>query len=216
VYAALTKAADTARADGDERGRGQVMADTLVARVTGRESGQTPVEIQLVMSDTTLLHGGTAPADIVSYGPLPEPVVRSVLARLNPETEIWLRRLYADPDTGELVAMESKRRLFPEPLRRFLLVRDQLCRTPWCGAPVRHADHVVPRQRGGPTSVDNGQGLCERCNQIKESAGWRAGTQPDGTVVTTTPTGHSYASTVPRLLDFVSRLRIEIPRHDAA
>jgi len=28
------------------------MADTLVARVTGRESGQTPVEIQLVMSDT--------------------------------------------------------------------------------------------------------------------------------------------------------------------
>jgi hypothetical protein len=216
VYAALTKAADTARADGDGRGRGQVMADTLVARVTGREAGQTPVEIQLVMSDTTLLHGGTAPADIVGYGPLPEPVVRSVLARLNPETEIWLRRLYADPDTGELVAMESKRRLFPEPLRRFLQVRDQLCRTPWCGAPVRHADHVVPRQRGGPTSVDNGQGLCERCNQIKESAGWRAGTQPDGTVVTTTPTGHSYASTVPRLLDFVSRLRIEIPRHDAA
>lgn len=34
VHAALRRAADSARASGDERGRGQVMADTLVKRVT--------------------------------------------------------------------------------------------------------------------------------------------------------------------------------------
>ncbi|MFC6288043.1 hypothetical protein ACFP3Q_13275, partial [Nocardioides sp. GCM10027113] len=36
AFAALTRAADGARASGDERGRGQVMADTLVERLTGQ------------------------------------------------------------------------------------------------------------------------------------------------------------------------------------
>jgi hypothetical protein len=36
VYAALTRHADTLRAQGDGRGRGQIMADTLVERVTGQ------------------------------------------------------------------------------------------------------------------------------------------------------------------------------------
>jgi hypothetical protein len=36
VYAALTREADRLRATGDERGRGQIMPDTLVERVTGR------------------------------------------------------------------------------------------------------------------------------------------------------------------------------------
>ena len=38
VYAALTRSADTARAGGDARSRGQIMADTLVERVTGQSS----------------------------------------------------------------------------------------------------------------------------------------------------------------------------------
>src|SRR4051812_28103310 len=36
VYAALTRQADTLRAQGDGRGRGRIMADTLVERVTGQ------------------------------------------------------------------------------------------------------------------------------------------------------------------------------------
>ena len=38
VYAALARSADTARAGGDARSRGQIMADTLVERVTGQAS----------------------------------------------------------------------------------------------------------------------------------------------------------------------------------
>ena len=38
VFAALDQAAKAAQAAGDERTRGQVMADTLVDRVTGREA----------------------------------------------------------------------------------------------------------------------------------------------------------------------------------
>lgn len=47
AYAALSRAADTAIGTGDPRGRGQLMADTLVERVTGQATaGEVPVEIK--------------------------------------------------------------------------------------------------------------------------------------------------------------------------
>ncbi|GAA5035785.1 hypothetical protein GCM10023258_38030 [Terrabacter aeriphilus] len=61
AYAALTAAADSARAGGDERSKGQVMADTLIARVTGQETADgVPVEVQLVMTDSALFHRAAA------------------------------------------------------------------------------------------------------------------------------------------------------------
>lgn len=210
VYAALRRAADTACAQGDPRGRGQVMADTLVTRTTGQaEPDQTPAEIQLVMTDRTLLAGATTPAELVGHGPLPAGVARHLIASLHADTAVWLRRLYTEPRTGRLIAMESSRRLFPTRLRRFFLARDQLCRTPWCGAPIRHSDHVRPARSGGTTSAANGQGLCERCNQVKESPGWSATAGAGGDVTTTTPTGHRYHSLPPPLLGEL--LRFEIP-----
>ena len=44
VYAALTRHADTLRAAGDPRTRGQLMADTLVERTTGTPGGITGIE----------------------------------------------------------------------------------------------------------------------------------------------------------------------------
>ena len=56
--------------------------------------------------------------------------------------------LYTDPATGTLVDVDSKRRLFTPAQRRHLILRDRYCRTPWCGAPIRHADRVpVAAQR---------------------------------------------------------------------
>ena len=51
-------------------------------------------------------------------------------------------------------------------------VRDQVCRIPWCGAPIRNIDHIRPFHQGGPTAADNLQGLCEACNQAKEAPDW--------------------------------------------
>jgi hypothetical protein len=52
VYAALKRAADTTF---DDRSRGQVMADTLVERVTGRPAEEPEhVALNLVMSDQGL------------------------------------------------------------------------------------------------------------------------------------------------------------------
>ncbi len=53
VITSLQEAAATARAQGDPRNRGQVMADTLIERVTGQTAAAAvPVEVQVVISDT--------------------------------------------------------------------------------------------------------------------------------------------------------------------
>ena len=206
VHTALSRHADSLRARGDTRSRGQIMADTLVERVTGqvRATG-APTEVQLVMTDGALLGQDSTPARLAGYGPLPAAVARGILrasADATSEAQAWVRRLYTSPTDGELVAMDSRRRFFPSGLRRFLVVRDEVCRNAWCDAPIRHVDHPVPVADGGETSADNGQCLCELCNQAKEAPGWSAAPTPAGprtaqSVTVTTPTGHRYATRAP-------------------
>ncbi len=204
AYAALTRAADSARAVGDGRTRGQVMADTLVDRVTGRDPAATghQVAVRLVMTDRALLAGAADPAYLPGYGPVPSELARDLLARA--EREVWLRRLFADPATGELVAMDSRSRRYPHALRELVALRDQTCRTPWCDAPIRHTDHAVEAATGGATEIGNAQGLCERCNYDKQAPGWTARPTRDSrpgqhAIRATTPTGHTYVSRPPPL-----------------
>ncbi|MGV9801403.1 DUF222 domain-containing protein [Mycobacterium sp. NPDC003449] len=202
VYAALKRAADTIF---DGRSRAQVMADTLVQRVTGRPAEQpVPVSLNLVMADTTLAGDDDAPAWLAGYGPVPAGFARTLTgdAVRDKATKATLRRLYRHPRSGQLVAMESRSRIFPKGLARVLDLRDQTCRTPYCDAPIRHHDHAVPKRRGGPTSARNGLGECEACNYAKEAPGWSVRTSEiDGTHTAdfTTPTNAVYRSTAPPL-----------------
>jgi hypothetical protein len=183
-----------------------VMADTLVERVTGRSAAvATPIAVNLVLSDDTLLGDSSAPAEVSGYGPIPAAVARELIwnASGDERSRATLRRLYAHPASGALVAMESKARLFPRGLAAFIGFRDQRCRTPYCDAPIRHRDHARPWVAGGTTSADNGLGLCERCNYVKEAAGWTVEPQVNEshchTAVFTTPTGRTYRSGAPPL-----------------
>lgn len=201
VYAALSRTADQC---GDGRSRGQVMADTLVERVTGRSAAvATPVAVNLVLADETMVGGSAEPATVVGYGPIPAGVARRLIcaASADPESQATLRRLYRHPRSGTLVAMESRSRIFPKGLARFIALRDGTCRTPYCDAPIRHTDHATPAARGGPTSASNGAGSCEACNYTKEADGWRVTTHTDEngshTAVFSTPTGSRYSSTAP-------------------
>jgi hypothetical protein len=209
AYAALTTEAQRARAAGDPRTRGQVMADALVARIAGAKvdaGGRPviPVSIDLVMTDRALLGGAHDGAAISGHGPIPADLARELVLRgVDAGSRTWLRRLYTSPETGELVAMDSRQRLFPRALATYLRLRDQWCRTPWCSASIRHADHIVGVADGGATSADFGQGLCESCNYAKQAEGWRHRPRPgpDGHGVDiTTPTGHRYRSTAPPLV----------------
>ncbi len=69
VFAALGRRADSLRAEGDGRSRGQIMADTLVERVTGQATASAVgVEVKLVMTDQTLFNHGEGST------PTPRPV----------------------------------------------------------------------------------------------------------------------------------------------
>ena len=180
------------------------MADALVERSTGTPGGITGVEIQLVMTDRTLLQADSEPARLPGYGTVPAGWARTLingtahatgatagssldnLARLAgtdhdcgsaaaqwPTGTRQSRRQYpaggAVPEppsmtprstsgsagstptrgTGELVAMDSRARIFPPGLRRLIQTRDDTCRTPYCDAPIRHLDHIIPWHHGG-------------------------------------------------------------------
>ncbi|WP_091424132.1 HNH endonuclease signature motif containing protein [Arthrobacter sp. OV608] len=250
VYAELTRHADALKSSGDERPKGNIMADGLVERVTRTPGGYTGIDLQLVMTDRTLFQGDSEPARLAGYGIVPGEWARKairgeLLADAEPtggeataqaaglgsnggvnggtgdvgigrsgrlpsvgtpegrELNVWLRRLYTAPTSGELVRMDSRARLFPAGLRRFVQVRDDTCRTPYCDAPIRHLDHIISWHHDGPTTSTNGQGLCETCNHTKETPGWAAKTitrqGQRHSVETRTPTGHTYPSTAPPL-----------------
>jgi hypothetical protein len=204
------------------------MADTLVERTTGRSAAAaTPIAVNLVLSDETLFGGSNAPATVSGYGPIPAAVARDLVsgAVSDERSRALLRRLYAHPASGALVAMESRARLFPRGLAAFIELRDQRCRTPYCDAPIRHRDHARPWVVGGPTDADNGLGLCERCNYVKEVAGWCVKPNVDEigrhTAQFTTPTGAHYWSTAPprgttiTTSDVEVRIGIALARHAA-
>lgn len=85
VYAALKKAADQARASaadqarasgggeaaGHRRGRGAVMADALVQRVTGQPAGDPGgVDLTVVITAEALLNASDDPGHVDGYGPV--------------------------------------------------------------------------------------------------------------------------------------------------
>jgi predicted transcriptional regulator len=204
TYAALKAQADAARSAGDPRTRGQVMADTLVARVTGQESADAvPVCVNLTLDADAFFGSGAGTADVSapgagSLGPVPAAIAARILGAA-PEQGRWVRRLFTRPTSGQLVSAESRQRCFPAGIAQLVALVHPTCRTPWCDAPAVHTDHVVAHADGGATTLSNAQGLCEACNYAKSLPGWRAspvgeGMGPPIAVVTTTPTGHVHES----------------------
>ena len=208
AYAQLKAHAAAAKATGDERGSGQIMADTLIERVTGREPGRAddvPVTINLLVSDQALLAGGDEPAVVLEgaaagVGAVPAPVARELAGHGIDADTAWLRSIYVDP-RGRLLATTSVSRFHPPGLAALLRAREQgICAMSWCDAPVRHIDHITPHAEGGATSLANGQGLCARCNHAKQAPGWSQQViEVDGrhAVETTSPTGHTSVFVAP-------------------
>ena len=165
----------------------------------------------MVVSDRVLLGDEDGSGWLEGHGPVPGDLIREWVAdRLDHAGDgqghgegvrVWLRRLYETPATGELVAMDSRARRFPPGLAAFLRLRDRGCRMPYCDAPVRHLDHARDTALGGASDTSNGQGVCEGHNYAKQAHGWTSRPRPGPrhTITTTTPTGHTYTSTAPRL-----------------
>ena len=187
----LERDARVAAQTGDRRSRDQLMCDFFIGAVTGTGGGPTPLtlDLQLIMTERSLFLGAKEPAFIPGYGVVPSQYARRLLASpyniIDPEDERYSRsmaprldvtatfqRLFTFPGGQDLVAMDSRRRLFPKALKGFIADRDVYCRTPYCNNRASQADHVVQAALGGPTTAENGVWRCKSCNLSKETRTW--------------------------------------------
>jgi hypothetical protein len=207
-YAALQRSADTAVATGDSRTRDQIMADTLVERLTGQAAAcDLNIELQLLMPlDALIKPADRSAAVIPGYGPLPHELAWEILSTSRGRK--WWRRLFTAPTTdlhrpSRLLGGDPRRRYFDGWLAKLIRLRDQSCRDPFCDAPIRHIDHITRHSDGGPTTFTNGRGVCARGNLMREMPGWRIkptdcrNHDEPHKIIITTPTGHHYLSRAP-------------------
>ena len=89
--AALKAHTDTVRAQGDLRSRDQIMADTLVERLTGQAAAaDVNIEVHLLMPVDALLNPNTATAaEIAGHGPIPAGIARDLLH--TSQGRVWWR-----------------------------------------------------------------------------------------------------------------------------
>jgi hypothetical protein len=77
----------------------------------------------------------------------------------------------------------------------FIRWRDLTCRWPGCDRPAERCDidHTIPWPYG-PTHPSNNKPYCRTHHLIKTFCGWTDQQLPDGTLMLTSPTGHTYTS----------------------
>ncbi|MCW4466595.1 HNH endonuclease [Glutamicibacter sp. MNS18] len=177
---------------GDKRTHDQLGCDLLMSALTGAGDGPFPLklDLQLIMTERSLFLGANEPAVLPGYGVIPAQYARRLLAAPynvdSPEDESYdqgtafrlkataaFQRLFTAPGGQDLVAMDSRHRIFPKILKGFIADRDVYCRTPYCTNRASQADHVVQAALGGPTSIHNGAWRCRSCNLSKETPTWR-------------------------------------------
>jgi hypothetical protein len=126
----LREQTDSLKAAGDPRCRDQIMADTLVERITGQASApDVSAEVQIIMPLETLLDANDqTAADVEGYGPLPADIARDIVA--SSKGRLWWRRLYAAPVGGPIIGADPYRRRFDGFLRKLIMLRDRWCRDP--------------------------------------------------------------------------------------
>ncbi len=89
--------------------------------------------------------------------------------------------------------------IIPPHLRRAIITRDRHCAAPGCDQPPAacHIHHIIPRSRGGATSLTNCLLLCSFHHLIMVHRwGWTITLNADGTTTATSPRGrilHSHS-----------------------
>ena len=149
------------------RTRSQILADTLVERLTGQATARDiNVEVQVLVPVEALLDPTSPlPAQTAGHGPIPARLARELLATTAGKKTF--RRLVTRD--GIVIGGDSRRRTFDGVLETFIRARDgNRCTAPYCDAPIRHIDHKERWVDGGRTEFANGNGLCEFHNHARE------------------------------------------------
>jgi hypothetical protein len=161
-------------------------------------------KIQLNVPLTTLLGLGDRPGEMGGFGPIVAEVARRVVANHldNPDARFAVGVTH--PVTGQLLHLHALAGRFLRGLARDLLdARDQTCVWTTCRRPAHScdADHTIPYADGGPTHPYNSAPECGWHHKVKGKGGWRLRRPRPGHFRWTSPHGHSYTVTPPRLTD---------------
>jgi hypothetical protein len=198
--------------DEETRTRAQIEADVfrdLLLDAAGTtspgEAGGNPVptpaarrgvkpEVLLHVPVLTAMNCDQGPALLEGYGPIDAETAR----RLAGSATGFLRILTA-PETGAILSFGRDVYRVPTELRRYLQLRDEVCRFVGCTRPARYCeiDHTVPWAEDGETVAGNLSHLCKAHHRVKGGTGWRAGQLPggNGTMTwTSTLSGVSYTT----------------------
>ena len=163
---------------GSEECPARAVHDTAAAAVSA--------VIHVLAEQATLEGASDKPGYLPGFGVLPADSVREVAktAKLKPLSV----PTGVAPDPGYRPSA---------PTAEFVRWRDLTCRWPGCDRPVEKSDidHTVPYP-AGPTHPSNNKHYC-RCHHLIKTfcggvGGWTDEQLPDGTIVLTAPTGHTY------------------------
>jgi hypothetical protein len=162
----------------------------------GKRPAATPVVIHVIAEQATITGSDLAPASEVGADGLIAPELLEELAA-----------------SAKLVPLVHPADAAPEPgyvasaaLAAFVRCRDLTCRWPGCDRPAHDCDldHTIPYANGGPTHASNLKCYCRAHHLVKTFWGWHDTQLPDGTVILTAPTGHTYVTTPGSALLFPS------------
>ncbi len=121
---------------------------------------EVPLHIDVVVPDTVLLGDRDGIGQVDRYGPVPGDLLREWIAsHADHGVQVWVSRLYQQPQTGELIAMDKNGRRVEGKLAEFLRLRDRRCRNPWRNAPIRHPTTL----RTTPTEARRARTTARRC-----------------------------------------------------
>jgi hypothetical protein len=143
-------------------------------------------EVAETPTPTTPSTVGRAPGFIPGYGVVPNALIAALIA--------------AGADVRHLKAPSiepTKSYRLRDSDREFVQARDLTCRIPGCDRPIHDADldHTISWGDGGPTHPSNQKGYCRHHHLLKTFRdGWSEVQNADGTILITTPTGHTYTS----------------------
>ncbi len=156
----------------------------------------SPVVIHVIAEQATVNGTGSTPASEIGADGLIPPEVIAELAG----TSRQIALIHPGDSPPEPRYTPSKA------LADFVRCRDLTCRWPGCDHPASDCDvdHTVPYSEGGPTHAGNLKCYCRTHHLVKTFFGWQEKQLADGTLILTSPTGHTYVSTPGSALLFPS------------
>jgi hypothetical protein len=177
-------------------------ADRLACRcarpdcAAGKQAPAAPVIIHVIAEQPTLTGAGITLGSAVGADQL---IPAELIAELAAAAKLT-------PLVHPGDAPPEPRYIPSKALADFVRCRDLTCRWPGCDHPAYDCDldHTIAYGHGGPTHASNLKCYCRTHHLVKTFWGWHDQQLPDGTLILTSPSGHTYVTTPGSALLFPS------------